>query len=490
MKSGVVILIGVVLLSIGCLLYLFVYEGFQGVPNWRDDSWSRYAALGGSAGSLFGLNADQICKAQQSCSACLMVGKTSDNHYGTECGWCPNNTAPGAWKCIPRSNTRGIFPSALIDIYTAYIGSMWPGDRTHSVGESCPAYSAADPKSFKYDIGQCPDACSNFSSDCRSCASAPACGWCSTTSTCVSKAEWNDADSKSGSGTKCGSTPPSTGTLSTLVGSNIYTNNVCSTCIITDKGQCPPPICTNLTDCMICADTPSCGWVASAGKCMPVDGNGLTLNGSTSGSLGSTKAIVTPSTCPCNGITDCGACARRPGCGYCSTSKKCINLDKNDLPNKGDCSPSDTQTDPAQCSGSTINWSITEGRGPNYGDRTGGPPESDIAGGDLGDPTYVHAKKHWNGSVRGAGDGPVSSGKSSSYINGNAIVRNITDESIIGINNSPDLTQSPVENYVRLLVRSELASEGIPTIEPFQTATEVIGNADKFLKDRTVSLLK
>jgi hypothetical protein len=84
----------------------------------------------------------------------------------------------------------------------------------------------------------------------------------------------------------------------------------------------------------------------------------------------------------------------------------------------------------------------------------------------------------------------VSSGKSSSHIGGNGVVRSITDQSIRGLNNSPNLAESPVENYVRMLVRSELASEGIPTIEPFQSPSEVIGNADKFLKDRTVSLLK
>jgi len=500
--KGPLILAGVILLTLGFLLYYFVFEGFQGVPNWVDDSWTRFDRLGGSIlgrqGS-YGGNADVVCRAQQSCSACLSVGKTTDNNYGMECGWCPKNDAPGAWKCIPRNGTRGIFPSALIDIYKAYNEKTWPGDRTHQVGESCPAYSASNPDSFKYSIGQCPDACSMLPSNCRTCTSAPACGWCPVTSKCISKTEWKEADSKNGSGTTCGSMPPSTGTLSTLT--NIYTNAVCSTCIVSETDKCPPTPCSSVTDCATCANTPTCGWILSIKKCMKVDGSGKSISEGSTDPNGGLASVTNESRCPCDSLTNCGTCAARPGCGYCSTSKTCVNLDRNNMPSPGDCSPVNTQTSPSQCSGSSLGWAIREGTGLNFGDRTAGPTrrvDTDIGNGgilqgdgqnDLTDPTYINAIRQWSGSVRGTGDGAVSPGESSEYISGNGVIRSITDQSIRGLNNSPDLTQSPIENYVRMLVRSELASEGIPIIEPFQSPSEVIGNADKFLKDRTVSLL-
>jgi hypothetical protein len=497
--KGTLILAVVVLLTICFLVYYFVCEGFQGVPNWVDDSWTRFNRLGGSVIGMqgsYGQNADVVCKAQQSCSACLQVGKSTDNHYGMQCGWCPKNDAPGAWKCIPRNGTRGIFPSSLVDIYSAYNEQTWPGDRTHQVGESCPAYSASNPDSFKYSLGQCPDACSMFSSDCRACASAPACGWCLATSKCVSRTEWKEADSRSGSGTACGSTAPTTGTLSTLT--NIYTNAVCSSCIVTDAPTCPPTPCSTVTDCAKCANTPSCGWIKSISKCMKIDGAGKSISEGSADPNGGLASVTNESGCPCNSLSDCGTCAARPGCGFCASSKKCVNLDRNNMATPADCSPADTRTSPSQCPGSSLGWAIGEGKGYNFGDRTAGPGDSNISGGilqgdganDLTDPTYINALKRWNGSVRGTGDGAVSPGATSDYVGGNGVVRKITDESIRGLNNSPDLTQSPIENYVRMLVRSELASEGIPMIEPFQSPSEVIGNADKFLKDRKSKLSK
>ena len=313
--------------------------------------------------------------------------------------------------------------------------------------------------------------------------------------------EWKDADSKSGSGTACGSTAPSTGSDPSLGDplANIYTNAVCSTCIVTDVDTCPPTPCSTVTDCAKCANTPSCGWIKSIGKCMKVDGSGKSVSDGSSDPNGGLAGVTNESGCPCDSLNDCGTCAARPGCGFCASSKKCVNLDRNNMATPADCSPNDTQTRPSQCSGSSLGWAIGEGKGYNFGDRTAGPGESNIAGGDLlgdsqndlTDPTYINTIKQWRGSVRGTGDGPVSPGKSSKYISGgNGVIRDITQESIRGLNNSPDLAQSPVENYVRMLVRSELASEGIPMIEPFQSPSEVIGNAETFLKERKTKFSK
>jgi hypothetical protein len=231
---------------------------------------------------------------------------------------------------------------------------------------------------------------------------------------------------------------------------------------------------------------------------MKIDSNGKSISDGSSDPNGGLVAVTRESACPCESLRDCGTCAQRPGCGYCAKTRVCLTLDRNNMADPDDCSAADTKTSPSQCSGASLGWALGEGRGLNFGDRTRGPGISNIAGGilqgdgpnDLNEPTYINAIQRWNGSVRGTGDGAVSPGKTSQYISGTGVVRSITDESIRGLNNSPDLTQSPIENYVRMLVRSELASEGIPIIEPFQSPSEVIGNAGKFLKDREVRLLK
>ena len=90
---------------------------------------------------------------------------------------------------------------------------------------------------------------------------------------------------------------------------------------------------------------------------------------------------------------------------------------------------------------------------------------------------------------RGAGDTPVSSPTTMYLPSGNGMV--VTRPSTApGLTNAFDLS-SPLESYVKLLVRSELASEGIPMNEPFQVnETEAPGNAATIVKESTRDLLK
>jgi hypothetical protein len=91
------------------------------------------------------------------------------------------------------------------------------------------------------------------------------------------------------------------------------------------------------------------------------------------------------------------------------------------------------------------------------------------------------------GGVRGTGSGAVSPPKLYTTVSGNGLVRRVGQSSVpFGISKSADLQASPLEDYVKLLVRSELASEGIPMNEPFQVnETQALGNAEEYLKKVT-----
>jgi hypothetical protein len=57
--------------------------------------------------------------------------------------------------------------------------------------------------------------------------------------------------------------------------------------------------------------------------------------------------------------------------------------------------------------------------------------------------------------------------------------------------NPTGLGDAPLESYVKMLVSSELASQGVPTNEPFQVnETQALGNADNFLKKALNTIIK
>jgi hypothetical protein len=70
---------------------------------------------------------------------------------------------------------------------------------------------------------------------------------------------------------------------------------------------------------------------------------------------------------------------------------------------------------------------------------------------------------------RGTGAGAVSPPKTSKYISGNAVLRpfGATGGPPSAVN-ATGLGDAPFETYIKMLVTSELASQGIPTNEPFQ----------------------
>lgn len=79
---------------------------------------------------------------------------------------------------------------------------------------------------------------------------------------------------------------------------------------------------------------------------------------------------------------------------------------------------------------------------------------------------------------KGAGDKPVSPPRTYNTISGNGVVRRLGD-SAIPVTAVDSSTGNPLDNYIRNMVRSELAAEGVPMNEPFKN---LLGNVGGLFK--------
>jgi hypothetical protein len=78
------------------------------------------------------------------------------------------------------------------------------------------------------------------------------------------------------------------------------------------------------------------------------------------------------------------------------------------------------------------------------------------------------------GSGKGViGDKPVSAAKTTTQVSGNGVVTTGKGGPYT-LTNQPDLNTSPFEAYLKVLIKSELAAEGVPVTEPFQNPPNVI----------------
>jgi hypothetical protein len=160
-------------------------------------------------------------------------------------------------------------------------------------------------------------------------------------------------------------------------------------------------------------------------------------------------------------------------------------------PEKIECSQNDLATSGAQCVGpitsgprGALSPTIDEGSGLNPYKRVPGVSNYELAmaqtnllgGNELNSPPY-------NGD-RGAGDNPVSPASTSIYATGNGGLRPYGASGARPNGGNPTgLGDAPLESYVKLLVNSQLAAQGVPTNEPFQVnETQAIPNAEGILK--------
>lgn len=454
-------------LAVLFFMYTFMIEGFQG----RYSSVTAYLndpVAGSGRSATFGANSDETCKAfgdgsSGDCYKCLDPDRIF--HPGTECGYWPQGKA-----CIPRSGIYRLVPSWLTNMQNIN-----------------PAYPQTfNPRDFVYNAGQCGgETCSRFTS-CKTCAGSAACGWCHSTKTCMDKkivsADWNMLGSWV-SGTMTGTVKPpqmcpAPGSGTPLNSANMESDpsNASKNQLIEEVSTCPPETCEDKTNCFECTTTPGCGFCATTGKCIPVDSGGQHSAGSLGSLSGSglcaTGAIrLMPYMCPCSGIADCKTCSGQPGCGWCVAGGNCVNVDdtKGDAGVKlSDCKAGldGVATYPGQCApGKKLGNVRSESGKYKPGQSQLDMISENTALLDIGKGVDIAGS-----GVGVIGSKPVTAPKTT-QVSGNSVVPGAAGGRAGGpytITNQPNLFTSPFEEYVKVLIKSELAESGIPTNEPFQ----------------------
>ena len=479
MDWTVVFLSIAILLSLGFIITYFLTEGFRTTQADLDQRIAEAKKLG------LTLSGDSVtvCQAQNSCGDCL---NDTVKHPGVSCGWCN-----AAQACIPRSGMYRLIPEWLNNIINL------------NPEKDCPANPANSQQNFVYTLGGCGgDVCSTFK-NCRDCAGALACGWSTKDDKCYDKAAYAAGKVGATGGSPAGGSPPATGG-SPAGGSPPATGGSPPPPLVRESANCPLPVCSAINNCGECTTTTGCGYCKDTQKCISVDGNGSSLGGSL-GPTGCAQGSIFTQIyqCPCSTLTNCVDCAQRPGCGFCTTNSTCMNMEvqvKKDGPfvpipeSQLNCSIDKIAESAAQClPGAKMGNQRWEGNGSQSGDYIPSAAELDMAQNNMalaGNELNV-AGPGYTGP-RGAGSGAVSPPTTYTNVSGNGVLRRVGISSVPGgISRSADLAASPLEDYVKLLVRSELASEGIPMNEPFQVnETQALPNAELFLQNSTKTLLE
>ena len=406
-------IIGVIfIVAILCIVYFFIIEGFDSTMTAGDA-------------------VEAACAKNSTCSTCLAT---------SNCGWASEFSDPVAGltgvvdgtvlACIPQSGGQPFITSNLAN---------WMLMKT-----------GARPNITKFirSVGECTDIMCNTKTACSDCAKYTKCIWQQVsaadgtiTQSCMDTSSASLADSSH--------------------------NN------IRDTSKCPPPQCSDLTDCQDCTNATGCGFCSSSGKCLKTSEFGPGAN-----QCPTDKKIVIPGFCPCGGITDCAKCAARTGCVYCKGIKKCVNIDKYGMPPVNTCNADDTATSESQCSASTI----------KHLDMTSSSarPTADSLN-NVADSGIIDRASGFNLSATTPSrtDSPVSPSTSYSMVTAPGVARSIGSSSTPAtVRNEMNLKDdAPIESYVKMLVNSQLAAQGVPMNEPFQEReADAIPNVTDYLK--------
>jgi len=392
------IILGIVFLAaIACIVYFFIIEGFQ------------------ASGSMTA--GDQLqarCAANKTCSTCLAT---------PNCGWAPEYSDPVSGlqgvadgtvlACIPMSSGRPSITSNLANLMLKKNGAI------------------SILKKFVSEMADCTDITCSAQKTCATCPAYKKCLWQQVTA----------AD---------GTMSQSCIDLSGAPAADTTRNQ------IKDKSLCPPPQCSDLTDCQECANATGCGFCSTSGKCLKKSEFGSGTNQCPTASL-----VTMPSSCPCSGITDCAKCAARAGCGYCKGIKQCVNLDRFGVPPKNTCSADDTATSESQCSPGAVMQKGSAG-GP-------APTADNLAAAQDGGIVDRAAGMNLS-ATQNFGDGAVSPTQSYKIVSAPGVARPAGASSIPAtVRHETGMSDAPLESYVKMLVNSQLAAQGVPTNEPFQT---------------------
>jgi len=368
-------------------------------------------------------NMEKKCLTYKSCGTCLAdknCGWASD--YATGVTGVAGVVDGTILACIPQSGGKPFITSNLANWMI-----IKDGARTL--------------KNFVKSIGQCTDITCSAQKKCVDCVSYDKCAWQQTmasdnsiTQGCINKAD--------------------AGPLS--VSKNT----------ITTAATCPIPQCSDMTDCRSCTNLTGCSFCTISGKCLRNSEFGVGAN-----QCSTDNKISLPSSCPCGGLKTCAECTAQSGCAFCKESKACVNLDRYGVPPPGTCTAATAATSDAQCT--------TAPKLPVVG-----PTAADIAsaqnGGNLmNDP----AMPIQTNNVRPDTGEPVSAARNYSMVTAPGVARPLGASSIpASVRHDMD-NGTPLEDYVKMLVNSQLAAQGVPTNEPFQVKeTEALANASDYMR--------
>jgi hypothetical protein len=374
------------------------------------------------------------CAAYSTCSNCL---------GDSGCGWASEYADPVSGlngvtdgtvlACIPKSAGNPMITAKLQALMIKKNGAFTKLNK------------------FVTSLGECTDITCSSMTKCRECA-------------LYNKCTWQQVTAGDGSiSQKCLDT-------ATAAPADTTHNN------IKEVSKCPVPQCSDITDCQECANTTGCAFCETSAKCLKTSEFGTGAS-----QCPKEKQIDVPSRCPCDGITDCVQCSQRVGCGYCNDKKKCVNLSKSGMPPPDTCSTDKIATSPTQCGASSIPQLP-----PAMDTRNSDKPSaaSLAAAADSG----VIVSHGWDSSqtqmnnVRPESKQPVSASTNYSVITAPGVARPVGASSIPASVHKPG-GDAPLESYVKMLVNSQLAAQGIPTIEPFQVhEAQAIHNASDYMK--------
>jgi hypothetical protein len=465
-----------VLAALVFIVYTFMIEGF--ITTMEDARATGYMKA----------NSDTICMAfgdgtNGDCAKCLDPDDV--HHFGTDCGYWPQGKA-----CIPRSGIYRLVPD--------WVTQKQNADKAYP--------QVFDPKDFVYNIGKCGGAaCASFKT-CKACAGASSCGWCDTNNTCMDRTAVSanvDAIARAGSLGSMGSAPqpmcPAQGSSGqpAITSASMVSSESSSKVLIQEIGTCRPETCADKKGCFECTTTSGCGFCKTTGQCIKVNSGGAQEAAiQDGGSTGPSGSAVCPTgsillqqyMCPCSSMTDCKTCSTQPGCGWCVGGKNCVNIDVTSKSgdsenivggvNIRDCAAGGdgVATSASQCapgaklgnvrSAKTSTYRASEDELNRIQDNTAlgeGDPERQL---DL------------RGSVGPGviGAGPVSAAKTSEVTGNGVVPIPRSSGGPYTFTNQPNLFTSPFEEYVKVLIRSEMANGGMPTNEPFQDTSPNIVN--------------
>jgi len=368
------------------------------------------------------------CASYKSCSGCLA---------DKGCGWAPDYAdgvkgLPGVSDdtiiaCIPQNSGKPFVTSKL---------ASWmlikDGARTLN--------------RFIKSIGECTDVICATKVKCGDCVTFNMCAWqqitganSSLTQLCIKKTDAGAAD-------------PLKNTITTA-----------------DK--CPVPQCADITNCQTCANTSGCSFCAISGKCLKNSEFGTGVNQCTV-----ENRVSVPASCPCGGIIKCADCTKQVGCAFCKDKNVCVNLDRYGMPPKDTCTQAAIASSESQCTASSIQHLPTSSTEPTLSDLASAQNSGNLSS-DYNMPLQTNTVRPDTGK-------PVSPATEYTMITAPGVARPVGASSIPAtVRNEMGYDKSPIETYVKMLVTSQLAAQGIPTNEPFQVnETAALANASDYMR--------